>query len=338
MEGARQSRGISARLLLLARRRTAGMAPSYVRCRTRRDNHSCHSTEAPRDPRAAPSGRKPRPRLPNPHESGSECPGWRSLTAGPRMSAGVMEASSDRYTSDFQEPPLSAQPAPTTAPSSSRMPGSLRACRAPGTPAKSAPLRTADGGKVMGTAVAADGALFQDEFVSINGSTDLSRVIVGNSGARVDWIKLERSPIPAVFYRLSIAGQGPSGVGSGSMYIYIEDEGGSTESKWFWSSQNHTLTIDYRAQKPVSSASAGRRAAPTPTGVADSAPQRRARIGPPAGNRARKDHDRARQDPVILRGLLDQVFADLVWTSRGHEGSRLRRWGGWRGGVTERPP
>jgi hypothetical protein len=48
-------------------------------------------------------------------------------------------------------------------------------------------------------------------------------------------------------------------------------------------------------------------------------------------NRPRKDHDRARKDLVILRGLLDQVFADLVWTSSGHEGSRLRRCGD--GGV-----
>ncbi|MEA2588861.1 MAG: hypothetical protein QOH66_1788, partial [Actinomycetota bacterium] len=31
--------------------------------------------------------------------------------------------------------------------------------------------------------------------------------------------------------------------------IYIEDEGGFTEYKWFWSSQEHTLTIDYNGTK-----------------------------------------------------------------------------------------
>ena len=85
--------------------------------------------------------------------------------------------------------------------------------------------------------------------MSINGSTDLSNVIVGNSGARVYSINLERSIIPGVFYTLSITGKGPSGAGSGSMYVYIEDEGGFTDSKMFWSSQLHTLTIDFNGTK-----------------------------------------------------------------------------------------
>jgi hypothetical protein len=116
-------------------------------------------------------------------------------------------------------------------------------------PVAKAEFTTTDAGRTVGTARAAGGSLFQDEWVSINGSIDLSNVIVGNSGARVFWIKLERSPIPGVFYRLSIDGQGPSGLGSGSMYIYIEDEGGFTDSKWFWSSEHHTLTIDYNGTK-----------------------------------------------------------------------------------------
>ena len=52
-----------------------------------------------------------------------------------------------------------------------------------------------------------------------------------------------------MFYTLFIDGQGPSGLGSGSMYVYIEDEGGFTEYKEFWSSQHHTLTIDYNGSK-----------------------------------------------------------------------------------------
>lgn len=112
-----------------------------------------------------------------------------------------------------------------------------------------AEFSTSQAGKVTGTALAAGGSLFQGEAVSINGSTDLTKVIVGNSGACVHSISLDRSPIPAVFYRLSISGRGPAGVGSGSMYIYMEDEGGFIDYKQFWSSQDHTLTIDYNGTK-----------------------------------------------------------------------------------------
>lgn len=118
---------------------------------------------------------------------------------------------------------------------------------ADGTP--TAEFTTTDAGKVTGTARAAGGSLFQGEWVSINGSTDLSKVIIGNSGAFVYSIRLDRSILPGVFYTLSIDGQGPSGLGSGSMYLYIEDEGGFTEYKQFWSSQHHTLTIDYNGTK-----------------------------------------------------------------------------------------
>jgi hypothetical protein len=108
---------------------------------------------------------------------------------------------------------------------------------------------TSDAGKVTGTALATAGSLFQDESVSINGSTDLSKVVVGNSGARVYSISLKRSLLPGVFYQLSIDGQGPTGATSGSMYIYIEDEGRFTDSKMFFSHSRQTLTIDYNGEK-----------------------------------------------------------------------------------------
>ena len=112
-----------------------------------------------------------------------------------------------------------------------------------------AAFATGDAGKVTGSATVSGGSLFQGESVSINGSTDLSKVIVGNRGARVYSIRLDRSPIPGVFYRLSIDGQGPSGLDSGSMYITLRDEGGFTDYKQFWSSEHHTLTIDYNGAK-----------------------------------------------------------------------------------------
>ncbi|MGI8808046.1 MAG: eCIS core domain-containing protein [Acidimicrobiales bacterium] len=110
-------------------------------------------------------------------------------------------------------------------------------------------FKTDHAGRVTATAHAVDGALFQDEVVSINGSTDLRNVIVGNSRACVYGIWLTRSSIPGVYYTLNIDGQGPAGVGSGSMYVYIEDEGGFTEYKQFFARDHHTLTIDYNGTK-----------------------------------------------------------------------------------------
>ena len=72
---------------------------------------------------------------------------------------------------------------------------------------------TNDAGKARGTARAADGSLFQDEHVWINGSTDLRNVIKGNSGACVYGIWLTRSVIPGVFYTLHIDGQGRDRLG-----------------------------------------------------------------------------------------------------------------------------
>ncbi len=108
---------------------------------------------------------------------------------------------------------------------------------------------TSDAGKIRGTSHAADGSLFQDEHVWVNGSTDLRNVIKGNSGACVYGIWLTRSIIPGVFYTLHIDGQGPAGVGSGWMYIYIEDEGGFKEYKGFFVRDRQTLTIDYNGTK-----------------------------------------------------------------------------------------
>ena len=42
---------------------------------------------------------------------------------------------------------------------------------------------------------------------------------------------------------------GPAGVGSGWMYIYIEDEGGFKEYKGFFVRDRQTLTIDYNGTK-----------------------------------------------------------------------------------------
>ncbi|WP_380167874.1 DUF4157 domain-containing protein [Jannaschia sp. R86511] len=112
-----------------------------------------------------------------------------------------------------------------------------------------AEFSTGDAGKVQGTARATGGSLFQGEQVAVNGSTDLSGVVVGNSGARVYSIRLDRSALVGFNYTLFIDGQGPTGVGSGSLYLFFEDEGGFVERKQFWLHDRHTLTDDYNGAK-----------------------------------------------------------------------------------------
>ena len=54
--------------------------------------------------------------------------------------------------------------------------------------------------------------------VSINGSTDLSQVIVGNSGACVMSIVYQSFTGPARDAELYVFGQGPKGIGSGTLH------------------------------------------------------------------------------------------------------------------------
>ncbi|WP_345441948.1 tectonin domain-containing protein [Actinoallomurus vinaceus] len=104
---------------------------------------------------------------------------------------------------------------------------------------------TADGGKVKGKAVATSGSLFPGDMVEINGSIDLSKVIVGNSGACVHSIKLDTS---AAYYDyvLEVDAQGPKGFGSGLMYLRFVDEEGDvyTLSIYLSDRKQHTLRYD----------------------------------------------------------------------------------------------
>ncbi|MCO6008665.1 DUF4157 domain-containing protein [Actinoallomurus purpureus] len=104
---------------------------------------------------------------------------------------------------------------------------------------------TTDAGRVKGKAVARSGSLFPGDTVEINGSTDLSRVIVGNSGARVYSIKLDTT---AAYYDyvLEVDAQGPKGIGSGLMYLKFVDEEGDvyTLSIFLSDRKQHVLRYD----------------------------------------------------------------------------------------------
>lgn len=82
---------------------------------------------------------------------------------------------------------------------------------------------TRDAGKTKGTAVAAQGALFPGDTVEINGTTDLSKIIVGNSEACAYSIKME---ITSAYYDfvVEVDSQGPKGIFAGNMYLWFVDE------------------------------------------------------------------------------------------------------------------
>lgn len=99
---------------------------------------------------------------------------------------------------------------------------------------------TNDAGKTVGTAVAPAGVtLNPGDQLSINGSTDLGAIIVGNSNAAVSSILYVNYPEGFYVHNLAVTGQGPAGVGSGSLVITIIDgEGGS-----------HSLKLDSSTDK-----------------------------------------------------------------------------------------
>ena len=109
---------------------------------------------------------------------------------------------------------------------------------------------TNDAGQGVGTAVAAaDAPLGVNSQLSINGSTDLSKIIVGNSGALVNAIQLQTGEFFP--YELAIQGQGPAGAGSGSLIITIIDGNGGSHSLKLNSSTNKTHELGFTSPIPT---------------------------------------------------------------------------------------
>lgn len=92
--------------------------------------------------------------------------------------------------------------------------------------------------------------------VRLNGSTELQNCIRANNRACVYAISLIEAQrredyFEGIYrYRLSIDGQGPSGFGSGSMYLAFTDRTGDVYKKSFFTSNRHTLTLDYNSDSP----------------------------------------------------------------------------------------
>ena len=109
-----------------------------------------------------------------------------------------------------------------------------------------APFTTSNCGQEEGTAT---GVLQPDEYVAINGSTDLSQCIVGKDGARIFWIMLQKQ---AGFYeyKLTIMAQGPSGTGSGYFRLYFTDQEPDTYKLKIFSSTKETHELRYNSKEP----------------------------------------------------------------------------------------
>ena len=86
----------------------------------------------------------------------------------------------------------------------------------------------------------------------LNGSTALNGCIQANDGGCVYGITLASGSFEGIYaYRLSIDGQGPSGLWSGSMYLAFTDRTGDTYRKSFFLSERQTLTLDYNSDDPT---------------------------------------------------------------------------------------
>ncbi len=89
-----------------------------------------------------------------------------------------------------------------------------------------------------------------NEQASVNGNTDLSSCLVGNGHACIYSITMTGSP--GIYdYVLNVDAQGPSGFGSGSIYLAFTDESGDTYYLYIYSSTRSVHTVRYNSSKPA---------------------------------------------------------------------------------------
>jgi hypothetical protein len=83
--------------------------------------------------------------------------------------------------------------------------------------------------------------------VKLNGNADLSSCVVANNGGRVYGITLTGSP--GIYdYVVNVDAQGPSGFGSGSMYLAFKDETGDVYYLSIYSSHRSVHTVRYNSE------------------------------------------------------------------------------------------
>ena len=86
--------------------------------------------------------------------------------------------------------------------------------------------------------------------MSINGTTDLSKIVRGNAGACVYGIRLTNSPNPIYEYQMLVDAQGPKGMGSGSLHLLFEDETRDGYKLAITSSTRKRHTVSFNSKGP----------------------------------------------------------------------------------------
>ncbi|MFC6878717.1 eCIS core domain-containing protein [Actinomadura yumaensis] len=109
---------------------------------------------------------------------------------------------------------------------------------------------TSDQGKVAGTATASRGALYPDDYVTIDGSSDLSGAIKGRSDACVYTIMMITIPDLRYDYQVRVDAKGPRGLNSGSLYLTFVDESGTQHKLRVWDSKRAWHTVSFRGPQP----------------------------------------------------------------------------------------
>lgn len=100
--------------------------------------------------------------------------------------------------------------------------------------------------------ISSDTGLRSNDQVSVNGSTDLSRCLVGNDNACVYGINMQTEGGTRVYnYVINVDARGPEGFGSGSLYLAFTDESGDTYTLSIYSSTRSVHTVRYNSDKPA---------------------------------------------------------------------------------------
>lgn len=84
-------------------------------------------------------------------------------------------------------------------------------------------------------------------YVSINGSSEISDVIVGKSGASVRSIKLSRIGGAIYNYEITVVGKGPRSGFTSSINLYFTDGTGDTYELSIISSSEQSHTVSYNS-------------------------------------------------------------------------------------------
>jgi hypothetical protein len=116
-------------------------------------------------------------------------------------------------------------------------------------PGGTTPFSTGDAGKTTGSSVSEIGCLQPGAIVSMNGSTDLSSCVVGNSGAKLFSVKLTKQS-GLYDYVITVVAQGPKGAFSGWLNLYFTDRTGDRYALGIWKSDKLQHTVAYNSADP----------------------------------------------------------------------------------------